>query len=886
MRVSVYVLAGAAVISCALSISIAQKKVATAHKGPLTSQENLPFPAPVRTEDPKYPPVLTPADELKTFHMGPGYHVELVASDPLIQDPILAEFDGDGRLWVMEMQGFAIGEKMVNDFQPVNDLVILEDTDHDGVYDKKTVFMDHLIMPRAFKILDHNCALVGEPPHLWKACDTNGDLKADTKDEISNTFATQGVIEHGANGLYWGMDNNIVVAEHTWSVAFKGNGKFETVPTLNRGQWGVTQDDAGRIYRDVNTDALFTDYIAPGYFTRNPDVTRTTGLYEPLITQDETSVWPIHPTLGVNRGYRKEVSRPDGSSYYYQGVSSPLVYRGTQLPKDIYGDAFVIDGPTNLVHLLTLKDDGKGNLKASDYYKKGEFLASTDERFRPVSLTAGFDGSVYIIDMYRGVSQDEPIQTDYLRHYIWDHKLWEGIHYGRIFRVVADNTKPVKKPAMIEEKPAQLVANLSNPDGWWRDTAQQLLVQRNDKSTVPALIALAKTAPDFRTRIQAGWTLQGMGSMTPEVALAAMDDKSPEVRASGLRFAEQFLATSGPVKAAMIKKEDDPNWQVRRQLAASLGEMPKAERVTPVVAMISKYSDDKITVDAAVSSLTGQETDAVVQLATQAKVNTDALTQLAGAVGKSRDVQGTQKVLALAVDPKLPQPVRLALLQGAAAGLAGGEARGSQVVATGKSGVVVGNGGNRRRGNGPTSVEFPAEPAQLVAASNGKDELATSAKQALDHITWPGKPAPVVPKGVQRTAAEDKLFTHGQEMYTSLCAGCHMAEGQGAAHIAVPLAGSKIVVAGAEIPVRVLVNGKEGSVGTMPAMGSTMSDEDLASVLTYIRGSWGNTAAPIHPAEVDEYRQMNTYRKTPWTDQELLAAPRRGGGGPPGGGVQ
>jgi len=121
------------------------------HKGPLTSQLNLPWPASVQKKQPKYPPVLTPAQELKTFHMAPGYQVQLVASEPLVKDPILAEFDGDGRLWVVEMQGYAVGEKMVNMTEPVSDVVILEDTDGDGVYDKRTVFQDKLVLPRALK---------------------------------------------------------------------------------------------------------------------------------------------------------------------------------------------------------------------------------------------------------------------------------------------------------------------------------------------------------------------------------------------------------------------------------------------------------------------------------------------------------------------------------------------------------------------------------------------------------------------------------------------------------------------------------------------------------------------------------------------------------------
>ena len=138
--------------------------------GPMTSILNRPWPASVKTRQPEYPPVLTPGEELKTFHMAPGYQVQLVAADPLIKDPILAEFDGDGRLWVVEMQGYAVGKSMENvENPPMDDLVVLEDTDGDGVYDKRTVFIDKLVLPRALKVLDRNCVLIGVPPDLIKA---------------------------------------------------------------------------------------------------------------------------------------------------------------------------------------------------------------------------------------------------------------------------------------------------------------------------------------------------------------------------------------------------------------------------------------------------------------------------------------------------------------------------------------------------------------------------------------------------------------------------------------------------------------------------------------------------------------------------------------------
>lgn len=871
MHFRTYALAGAALaLTAAVAIS-ATKPASTpqAQKGPITSILNRPWPAKVQTKQPQFPPTLTAAQEAKTFHMAPGFQVQLVAAEPLVVDPILAEYDGNGRLWVVEMQGYAVGKEMVNEEKPVGHVVILEDTNKDGIYDKRTIFQDKLVLPRALKILDKGCALIGEPPNLVKSCDTNGDLKADTKEVIKNGFGRVGNIEHAANALYWGMDNTINIAEHNYNALPKDGGKFEIVPNLVRGQWGVTQNDGGLIFRNFNTDPLFADYVPAEYYVRNPDLTRTSGLYENLVDQSKSAVWPVRPTLGVNRGYRPEVPRPDGSAYYYQGVSSPMIYRGTALPKEFYGQAFVVDSPTNLVHLLKLNESPNGILSGADYWSKGEFMASTDERFRPTWLTPAPDGSFLIVDMYRGVSQDEPIQSDYLKNYIMQHRLWDGIHKGRIWRVVHTgmNKQPVPAPRMIDETPAQLVAHLSSPDGWWRDTAQQLLVQRNDKSVVPALKQLVASAPDFRTRVQAFWTLSGMDALDAETVGKALGDSNAYVRLAGVRGAEPFLAKGDAnIQAAVLKLSDDSNMPLRRQIAASLGALPRDARVTQVVGLIAKHGDDAMVVDAGISGLKGLEADALDRLLAGANPNADAAEMLAGAAAKSRDVGQVQKLLAAVTDTNRPAKLRLVMLNGAANGLAGLDSRPAGVVAGGRAGGMELIFQRPKPAVKPMAI--PAEPVALASLAKESGEVGDAAKLVLDDLSWPGKPVPPAPKNT-RTPEEEALFKAGKAVYATNCAGCHMDQGQGAPRVAAALAGSKIVTGRPEMPLRVLLNGKEGAIGEMPPMGQSMSDEQLAQVLTYIRGAFGNMASPIRPIVAKEYRQLYAYRKRPWTDKEL-----------------
>ena len=213
--------------------------------------------------------------------MPPGYRVELVAHEPLIQDPVMIEWDGDGRLWAVEMPGYMPDVNAAGEHAPIGKVVVLEDTDRDGRMDKRTVFQDGLVLTRWLKVLDRG-VLVAEPPNLWLFQDTNGDLRADRKELVTNQYGRREAnVEHNANSLLWALDNNIYTSEIDIDLRLK-NGKFEVRKTLSRGQWGITQDDAGRIFRNTNESALHVDLIPARYFLRNPNLVRTRGSYESL----------------------------------------------------------------------------------------------------------------------------------------------------------------------------------------------------------------------------------------------------------------------------------------------------------------------------------------------------------------------------------------------------------------------------------------------------------------------------------------------------------------------------------------------------------------------------------------------------------------------------
>ena len=832
--------------------------------GVVHALQNQSWPPPAR-ETPEKAPVLSPGDAKKTLVLPPGYSVELVASEPMVVDPIAIDFDADGRMYVLEMPAFMSEADGANSREPINRVVVLEDLDGDGAMDTRTVFADQLVLPRTLKVLDSG-VLVGEPPNLWLYKDADGDLKADGRELVTDTYGrAAGSIEHNANMLFWGMDNIMYTSEHDWHLQFR-QGSFETMPTLSRGQWGASMDDAGRIYRNFNDAPLFADFIAPHYYVRNPHLARTRGLYEPLISREDSTIWPIRQTRGVNRGYRDQFFRPDGSSITIQGVGTPIIYRGDRLPKELYGDAFITDSTTNLVHRYRILDDGTGRLRAVDGYERGEILASWDERFRPVNMLGAPDGTIYVVDMYRGVVQEQIYWTDFLREYVQSRELIKPVNLGRIWRIVHETTTRDAKPSLSKASPEELVKTLSHPNGWWRDTAQQLLVQRHAVSAVPRLKALAGEAPDWRTRLHALWTLDGLDATDPAVVQRALGDASAEVRAAAVRLSEAWLRHPGhPIVPAVLGRADDPSWTVRRQLAASIGELPAEARLEPAVTVLTRYGDDPILVDATISGLRGKETevlDRMLQAQAVAGILQDPVTMLAAAVARSGDVKAVQHVLARVAPAGRPEWQRIALLKGLEAGLPSAGGRGGR--------------GGGRGAPPPKPVVMPGEPPELAALLASGGEAGALAKAVMAKIDWPDKPAPVVDVA-PLTAEERQRYDAGAVVYRNLCVGCHQEDGRGREKVAPTLLGSRYTVGDPGAPIRILLAGKEGEFGLMPPLGGALSDEQIAAVLTYVRREWGNTGSAVGPEDVTEIRGLTRTRTRPWTDAELAGG--RGGRG-------
>ena len=859
-------------------------------------------------------PVLSPADELKTMTLPAGYRLELVASEPLVEDPVVIDWDGDGRLWVVEMLGYMNDIRAANEKDPTGRIVMLQDTNGDGRMDKRTVFAEGLVLPRALKVLDKG-VLVAEPPNLWFMQDTNGDGKADTKQPVTDTYGRRDAnVEHNANTLLWALDNWMHTSEADTFLRFK-NGTFEVRKTIARGQWGASQDDAGRIFRNSNESALHADLVPTPYYARSAALTRTRGSYEFLGggAADLNEVWPAQPTPVVNRGYQAGILRADGRLARFTAACAPTVYRGDRLPADLYGNVFLAEPAGNLVSRVIVTDDGT-MLRGRKAYADSEFITSTDVRFRPVYLSSAPDGTLYVVDMYRGIIQHRGYITEYLRDQILSRSLEQPLRRGRIWRVVHQGTRPGPRPSLAHATSRVLIDTLSHPNGWWRDTAQQLLIQRADKAAIGPLQQLAANAPSARTRLHALWTLDGLDALDAASVTQALTNPSRDVRVSALRLSERWLREgNATMQSAVMALAGDADWAVRGQLAASIGELPRGTKEAAIAAVLERNALDPVAMDAALSGLRGSEA-AVLEVLLRATDETPqraaAITMLTATMVSAGEDAPLQRVFDTIADAARPAWQRSALLRGAEVTLLGAEApgggrgRGRGQTAgdqpcptcpggrqgpggaaafpnTGEAegeGAARAGGAGRGRGRGAARppVKLTREPALVGLAAAKGDALSARAGDVLARLEWPGKPstaAPVTPL----TPAQQARFAAGRTTYQNLCQACHQADGRGVEKLAPPLLGSEFALAAdPTIPARIVLHGKEGSVALMPSLGSMLSDDEIASVLTYIRREWGHTASPVEPADVARTRRENTGRARPWTVPELTQLLRGG----------
>ncbi len=533
----------------------------------------------------KKPPVLplTPAEEAKRFLLPPGYKMELVLSDPDIEESAQIAFDGNGRMFVLELRGYMQNADAAGELDPVGRISVHEDRDNDGVYETHKVFVDKLIFPRFVLPYGANAVLTKESnaDEVWKFTDTNADGTADKKELFATGLGRLLNVEHQESGFTWGMDNWIYSTINSARVRWTPGGVLREPTGSNGGQWGTTQDNYGKLWFQAGASGM------PGYFQL--PVVYGNFSYPEQFEPDLNIIWGAPVLIADMQGGMNATRMPDGSLARATAGAGNDVFRGDRLPADMVGDYFYGEAVGRVVRRLRpVKTDGLTQLR--NVYPLSEFLRSTDPLFRPVDVTTAPDGTLYITDMYRGIIQESQWSGPgtYLRSRIEQYALDKVVRHGRIWRLTYEGMgRRTTPPRMLNETPAQLVAHLTDTNGWWRDTAQQLLVLRQDKTVVPALKQMVRSDANQLARIHAVWTLEGLASADAALLRELMEDPDPQIRTQAIRASETLYKAGDRTFAADYKaRTKDSDVDVTMQAIMTLNTLKVPDAADAIKAVI------------------------------------------------------------------------------------------------------------------------------------------------------------------------------------------------------------------------------------------------------------------------------------------------------------
>lgn len=558
LRSFMMLIAAAMTVSLAVML-LAGTQIDAAPPGP--AAQNLPVPA-------THP--VSPEDSLKYLQTDDELLVELAAHEPQVVDPVAIRFDERGRMWVVEMgdypHGPAAGE------QPQSRIRILEDRDGDGRYETATVFADQLLFATGIQPW-RNGAFVTLAGTVAYFGDRDGDGRADERETWYTGF-TQENSQLRANHPRLGRDGWIYVAnglrggtivdarkpERT-AVSISGRdfrfhphtGDFQAVSGV--GQFGLAFDDYGQRFVCSNRNPLQHVVIEDEYLRRNPQVAI------PAVVQDVARFGEESALFALTRAW----TTSNLHAGQFTAACGVKIFTGDRLPESYRGNGFTCDPTANVVHRECLQAAG-GSFRSQSPYERREFLASTDEWFRPVNLEAGPDGALYVVDMHRAVIEHPQFMPVELQN---RPDLRLGIECGRIYRVVSKSAK-AQKFAEVRASADELDAD----NGWRRDTAFRLLYEEPGRVDLDAVKRIATGGRSPQGRAAAILLLASLGHLDWEMVETKLSDADANVRRWAVRCGERWIgpdvADRESARGRLRTLAEDPDPAVRFQVALSL----------------------------------------------------------------------------------------------------------------------------------------------------------------------------------------------------------------------------------------------------------------------------------------------------------------------------
>ncbi|MFK8111165.1 MAG: neutral/alkaline non-lysosomal ceramidase N-terminal domain-containing protein [Rubripirellula sp.] len=532
---------------------------------------------------------LTAEEGLLSIQLSDGFEIELVAAEPLVQDPINIAFDKQGRMWVVEMGDYPQGKNG-------GKVKTLTDTDGDGQFDKATEFLTALPFPTGVMPW-RDGVLVSAAPDILFARDTNGDGKADDVKKIYSGFRLANP-QHRVSGFSYGLDHSLHLAagdnlselKSNTGVTVDASGHDVQIwpdlghiaITSGRTQYVRSRNDWGQWFGNDNSRPMYHFPIDDAYLQRNEHVSFS-GSSQQLFNP------PVAPPVFAATAATERFNDLFAAGRFTSACSA-IVARTPTFNVADHETALLCEPVHHLVHRAVLEPVGP-TFKATrgPLETKSEFLASSDPWFRPVRAMIGPDDRLYIVDMYR----------ETIEHPEWIPDAWQaqldlraGADRGRIYRVSKRNAKSEPTIDFDPSSTPELIDQLRSPNGALRDLAQQWIIERNEANAIPLLTELATNANFPHARVHALSILEVLEKLDTDVLASALEDSHPGVLMVAISIAEKRLKSEPVLLVALEKtaRHNDP--RVVLQTALALGETEQVA-AADILAFIAGNAPDK-----------------------------------------------------------------------------------------------------------------------------------------------------------------------------------------------------------------------------------------------------------------------------------------------------
>lgn len=537
-----------------------------------------------------------PQQAVTTFECQHGFSMQLVASEPLLADPVDLAYDEDGRAYVVEMRDYPFPEeKNAEPKEFIGQVRLLVDDDGDGRMDLSTVFADKLAWPTSVACWKGG-VFVAAAPDIWYFKDTNADGVAEVREKVFTGFSRYNV-QAIMNNLEWGLDGRfygaasgnggnvrpaddpqampIVVARRDFS--FDPEKRDFRVESGGE-RFGNSFDDWGNRFLCNIRNPVQHVVLPAHYLSRNPLLSVPRTVHDAAEFGDQLRVYRISPpeawrTFRAQRWALARENMPRSEligAGFWTSSSGITIYRGNAYGPEYRGNAFIGEVAGNLVHRQSLSPDGV-TFKSKRADVETEFVRSRDTWFRPVNFVNAPDGTLHVLDMYREVIEHPWSIPDDIKAKL---DLSSGNDRGRIWRLAPAGYKQPSAPRLSKATTAELVAQLENENAWWRETAQRLLLERRADAAIEPLRKLLHGSKLTQARLHALYTLHILGDQNVCNSLVAMYDDHAELRRHGVLLSESKLATSPSLRKRVAELADDDAAVVRFQVAFTLGELP------------------------------------------------------------------------------------------------------------------------------------------------------------------------------------------------------------------------------------------------------------------------------------------------------------------------